>query len=352
MGGKKTVGTHPTRGHYQNHSSGRPHNVAGEAGVEIPFTQEFSLFCADVIADTSSTGNAPTSASGGVLPFVRSDYAVAGAHAAPSSHSTPEFGQWYHTSGPAWGGLHGSHSQLSDIETQLSSLKKSIYNLELSVRQCEDVEGGLKRQSGGSGGKNSAELKRLMELLKTVEGRQKSIQSKMSHLDNLFGSSPAAWAQGTDRLRFIMEYFEMMQCGGVMPSPMSCSPYGYPPAHSNPFPSSPYQAYPYFNGSHLAPPSYTTHSSHGNSDTTTRSENSAQKESATVGVGDGVNVSTGTDRSEKLSDEITKPQQDVVRCIDKDSETENLSPSESVAVENANVDSSDGAGISELTACG
>jgi hypothetical protein len=255
MGGKKTVGAHPTRGHYHNsNSSGRPHPHGGEAGVEIPFTQEFSLFCADDIAEHSS---AASHSSAGALASVSGtgggDFALA-----------PEFGQWFHTSGSAWGGLQGSqwsHSQIADIETQLESIRRSIYNLETSLRSGDhkDTDSSSKKQSGA---KMSSEQKRLQELLKTVEGRQKSIQSKMSHLDSLFGPSSADWAQGTDRLRFIMEYFDMMQTGfNPPPPPAPAPPALFPPQFQPQY--SPYfqggSPYSYQTGNTISPPSYTSY---------------------------------------------------------------------------------------------
>lgn len=244
MGGKKTVGAHPTRGHYHNTvSSGRPHAQTGDTVAEIPFTQEFSLFCADVIPDTAASPSIPP-ATGGMFPPLRTDHPSATMHPSP-------FGQWYHTPDSTWGDLQGGRAQISELETQLESLRKSVHELEISVGSGDTgTDTSSKKKLTG---KQASDMKRLTELLKTVEGRQKSIQSKISHLDSVFGPSAAAWAQGAERLRYMMEYFDMMRCCPPL-GDAPFTPYGYSPHPPMPPFYSPIPGYA--NGPQLNRPSY------------------------------------------------------------------------------------------------
>ena len=255
MGGKKTVGAHPTRGHYHNTTtSGRSHPATGDSAAEIPFTQEFSLFCADVISDTSSTAGGQV---GGGISTATALPPFKGDHMSLAQSTTSPFGQWYHSPESTWGGdLHVSRSQVADLESQVEALRQAVHNLEASIGDGATDAGpeGAKKVPGG--GKQLQETKRLLELLKTVEGRQKSIQSKISHLDNVFGPSAAAWAQGTERLRFMMEYFESMQGFPAAADPTYGAPYGYPPGGHMPQYAPPIHGYHY--GQQLRPPSYTT----------------------------------------------------------------------------------------------
>ena len=237
MGGKKTVGAHPTRGHYQNHNTGRHQGAVAET-TSTPFTQEFSLFCSDVISDHSAPSAqfpAPTNRG---FPPLRTEHGI-------SSHASFEPGLWHSTNDSAWTGLH-SHSQVAVIEEELKDVKKSIMNIELSMQNNSE---GKNSSPSKQNTKNPVEMKRLLELLRTVEGRQKSIQSKMSHLDSIFGPTSSDWARGSEKLRFILEYFEVMRCG------MTAYPtYGYhdPPPQ---FFAPQYNPYPYPSGG-LSPPSY------------------------------------------------------------------------------------------------
>lgn len=249
MGGKKTVGAHPTRGHYHNtNTTSRPHQVS-DSVADIPFTQEFSLFCADIIGDNP----APVISSNSMPPPTRGDQLGAASHSA-------FLGNWFHTPVSAWGEERGSQAQLTDLESQIQVLRQSVQNLEVSIASEGTVAAAESHTAHPPSSKHSQEMKRLVELLKTVEGRQKSIQSKISHLDNVFGPSAAAWAHGTERLRFIMEYFEMIRCFPPPGDPSYGAAYGYQNFPHGPPYAPPMVGYnPY--GGPLQPPTYTTYGS-------------------------------------------------------------------------------------------
>jgi hypothetical protein len=232
MGGKKTVGSQPTRGNFLNYGRSVPRGVSeGERNSLAPFfVQDFSLFSQ--------------------LEFIN------GATTASGSHHTPGLAGGATTGGSEyWGdGIRDAprkppaapltsveQLQINDLQSQVEKLESTIKDIELSASTGAGGGGGA--SAGASAGK-PVDLKRIYELMRTIEGRQRAIQSKLSHFDNLFGHTSENWLEAVDKILYIFQFFDYYRYHGYPPSVTPSGPMGGPPAAPPSIVSIPFAAYP------------------------------------------------------------------------------------------------------------
>jgi hypothetical protein len=208
MGGKKSLGENRNRGHlhhrYTGHAGkrgGYGHGVArggnvddilsdGTLGGPVPISQEFSLFSQFDVSDR--------------FRQMKSE--------SEEKHSISQFDPIVTAED---GGKSDQTARLDALEDQLISIGNSLAYLEQSFYSAMNhlfymgYTNGMTPLSPfphmsayplHTSAMNDDTMKKLGDRLKTVEGRQNVIQSKIAQLDLLYGSTPSAWAKNIKKI--------------------------------------------------------------------------------------------------------------------------------------------------------
>lgn len=209
MGGKKTVGTQPTRGNFLNYGRTVPRATPeGERPALAPFfAQDFSLFSQlEYVNGTGPVSGSPTAP--GLAP-------EAAANAEYWRDSVREPPRKLPTAPVA----SVEQLQINDLQSQVEKLELSLKDIEVSA-----TAGGATVGAGGSGQGKPVDLRRIYELMRTIEGRQRAIQSKLSYFDNLFGHTSENWLEAVDKVLYIFQYFDFYRYHGYPPAVTPSAP--------------------------------------------------------------------------------------------------------------------------------
>lgn len=198
MGGKKPLGAQPNRGHLHNRSASRGHashrmsrpvDPASSSSGGDPLLQEFSLFS----QANSKLWNKDISSVAAISTPIPERPTLT-----PNRVSTP------------------LNLTSDSLDVQVSSLRDEIDNIKIAMEYMDnEFRASLAHISNimlawepyfpgyYNGALPAAQLdtKKLSDRIATLEGRQKSMQSKISHLDQLYGTSTAAWAKSIKQIQ-------------------------------------------------------------------------------------------------------------------------------------------------------
>lgn len=204
MGGKKPIGEHPSRGHLQRRFTstfrrgGHRHHGDGSAvdddGAPV-VQQEFSLF-----SQFDSTPNRF-----GIL--TANDKTELRTHNVDVSHLPMEEKNDINV-------ISEIHSLQCNMGTLIAAFERLQYDFYSSTNQAymygmyqvqgESFRGSLFPNMPSEEPQQNPDfeqvVKRINERLSTLEGRQKSIQSKISQLDSLYGQSSSSWSKSIKKI--------------------------------------------------------------------------------------------------------------------------------------------------------
>jgi hypothetical protein len=204
MGGKKPIGEHPSRGHLQRRFTstfrrgGHRHHGDGTTEEEdaVPVVQqEFSLF-----SQFDSTTNRF-----GILTTTEQKSNIVESPA--MTHLPLEDKNEINVVSE----IHSLHCNMSTLIAAFERLQYDFYNTAnhaymYSMQPHADLSSAMGYPSAPAESSSypdpdhEAVVKRINERLSTLEGRQKSIQSKISQLDILYGSSTSSWSKSIKKI--------------------------------------------------------------------------------------------------------------------------------------------------------
>jgi len=206
MGGKKPIGSNVSRGGCHSLSRGGGHHHSSgreESTAEQPLQalEEFSIFSTlPWLMRAPSSGLLVDHQQYNMQGFVELDSYPRNAHQQqleqPPSHHE----------------VHTLQDSVRRIEEEVSGMSNRLLILENAYAEDKEV--------------TSSALQRLVERVSTIEGRQSAVQSKVSQLDNLFGSSSQNWTKGVKVLK------EVLSSASTQSNPRSPQKKGFPESRS------------------------------------------------------------------------------------------------------------------------
>mmetsp|Transcript_427 Transcript_427/g.810 ORF Transcript_427/g.810 Transcript_427/m.810 type:complete len:340 (-) Transcript_427:314-1333(-) len=213
MGGKKAIGEHPSRGRRFTGISRRGGHSTVHRGYDtpnsdeegsIPAMQEFSLFSQfdispdrfgilqnDISSDEKTEKHSPTPTKTPSSPLPPKLYGQS--EGISNVYIMNEIQKLQHT-------VYNLVSAFGRLEYEFYTSMNSLYYYGgASPNACPHTSSPSPKVDEPDKGDGNLSLKKLHERLSTLEGRHRSMQSKISQLDNIYGRSSEAWAKNIKR---------------------------------------------------------------------------------------------------------------------------------------------------------
>jgi hypothetical protein len=199
MGGKKPIGAEPSRGNCRSRR-GRHHDHSNNNGGT-----ERERSSSQAGAGSSSATSSSASNEGNQLAQFSLFSGPEGLHSWLSKPPTTA------SSHPESGLVNQEQQQQMTTETELYYCKKEISELKERLEMLEAIILRSDSNVGGREGANKSPAPHIAQdskdqKIRTLEGRQATMQSKFALLDGAFGgSATGAWHRGTKQLKCLLE---------------------------------------------------------------------------------------------------------------------------------------------------